>query len=265
MNRFKKSIRLFLTVALLWSGTVAAYAYSGIVSAKPYEDGFVMASESGIIYWTDIRGNVTDSVKAGYPIAGIDVREGRILAVSPESEVFEVDRGGKVRRFCGKQTSGGSRAVGIACLKETAFILFDNGVILSTKDNCKNFTFLDFNGVYQLYYFYNTFTDICASDYSLFIAGTDENKTPTVFTSASGKIWSPRSLSYKEGRENLVLKQKPLSLAYDERKDSFVMGCEDGYIFHMPGCTHCNSADVKEGGDVRAIAYNNGIPLYIQR
>ncbi len=265
MNRSRMYSRLFLTMVLLWSGTVAAYAYSGIVSAKPYEDGFVMASESGIIYWTDIRGNVTDSVKTVTDIAGIDVRDGKVLAVSPESEVFEVDRGGKSRRLCGRQTSGGWRAVGIACLKETVFILGDNGVILSTNDDCATFGLLDFNGIYQLYYFYNTFTDICASDYSVFIAGTDENGTPTVFTSASGNIWSPRSLSYKEGRENLVLRQRPLSLAYDERKDSFVMGCEDGYIFHMPGCTHCNSADVREGGDIRAIAFNNGIPLYIQR
>ena len=85
---------------------------------------------------------------------------------------------------------------------------------------------------------------------------------PAVFTSTAGNIWSERSLTYTDRAETLSLEQQPLSMAYDSRMDRFVLACTDGYLFYMPGCSHCNSLEHKALSDISAVGFNDGRCLW---
>ena len=142
--------KLFPAIVLLWWGTVfSSFAATPvIVDAKPFDDGFVIASADGKIYWTDPEGNPTDSVKLRTDIVGIEVRDGSVLTVSGDCMIMKVERNGKNSRLCSRQIANNAdKVVGIACSGKKIFILTAYGTIFSTDDNCKSFTALDFNGM----------------------------------------------------------------------------------------------------------------------
>ena len=99
------NFKLFPAMILLWWGTVlSSFAANRIiVDAKPFADGFVMASADGMIYWTDADGVALDSVRLKMDLAGIEVRDGRVLAVSPDCRIMSVERNGKSSRLCNRQ------------------------------------------------------------------------------------------------------------------------------------------------------------------
>jgi len=259
------NFKLFPAMILLWWGTVlSSFAANRIiVDAKPFADGFVMASADGMIYWTDADGVALDSVGLKMDLAGIEVRDGRVLAVSPDCRIMSVERNGKSSRLCNRQiTNNADKVVGMACSGKKIFVLTANGSILSTDDDCKSFTALDFNGTYFLYYEQTRFSAISASDNSIFIAGTHDDGTPAVFTSTAGNIWSERTLTYTENGQTLSLEHRPLSMAYDARMDRFVLGCTDGYLFYLPGCSHCNALENRSIQDIQAVAFNDNLFLF---
>lgn len=253
-------MKLFPTIFLMLWGTVFSLfaATPQIIDAKPFDDGFVIASSDGMLYWTDIDGVYLDSVNLKTDIAGIEVTDGSVLAVSPDCMILKVERSGKSSRMCRNQINKSSnRVVGIACSGGNTFVLTRYGIILKTSD-FKLFTSFDFNLTYTGYYEQTRFSAICASGNSIFIAGVYDNGQPAVFTSAVGNIWSERTLTYTLSGETLSLEHQPLSMAYDSRMDRFVLGCTDGYLFYLPGCSHCNSLESKTHADITAVAFNSG-------
>ncbi len=245
---------------VMWLGMVSgSFAITPVtVDIKPFQDGFVMSRDNGMLIWTDTEGNATDSLKLRMQIAGIDVRDDRVLVVSPDCRVMSVERGGRSRVLCRSQIRNKvDYVVGIACSKDNTLILTENGVILSTVD-FDSFKSMDFNGTYFTYYDETRFCSISASDNSFFIAGTYPDGMPAVFTSAAGNIWSERSLTYTQGAQTLQLEKKPIRLAYDKRMDRFVLACTEGYLFYMPGCSHCNSMEHKAMLDIVAVGFNDG-------
>ncbi len=258
------NLKLFSAILLMWWGTVFSLSAAPpkVVDIKPYNDGFVMARGDGMIYWADIDGVHIDSVNIRSDIAGIEVAEGSVLVVSPDCAVMKVERNGKTGRLCRSQIKGGSDIVtGIARSGDRTYILTENGIIYNTTD-FKSFTSFDFNLTYSGYYDPARFSAICASAGSIFIAGTYDNGMPAVFTSTAGNIWSERSLTYTDRAETLSLEQQPLSMAYDSRMDRFVLACTDGYLFYMPGCSHCNSLERKALSDIAAVGFNDGRCLW---
>lgn len=235
--------RLLLTTMIMWLGAASgSFALAAdIIDIKPFKDGLVKARTDGTLIWTDATGNAIDSTRLKMDIAGIEVLQDRVLAVSPYCMVYSVERSGRSRRLCRSQLRGGAdRVVGIAATKDNILILTRGGVILSTID-FETFKSMDFNGTYFLYYEETFFCSIAASDNSFFIAGTYPDGMPAVFTSATGTIWSERSLTYTEGGQTLQLELQPVRLSYDRSHDRFVLICADGWQFIMPGCSHCNS------------------------
>ena len=242
--RHNLNLRLLpVTLVLLLAVASGSFARNADIDSKPFTGGMVTARTDGMITWSDAGGNALDSVRLKIDIAGIDVRDDRVLAVSADGTVMSVERGGRSRRLCRSRISGGhDRVVGIASTLNNTLILTRGGVIMSTVD-FDTFTTLDFNGTYYSYYQETLFCSISASDNSFCIAGTYPDGMPAVFTSATGKIWSERSLTYTQGGETYMLEQQPVRLSYDRSHDRFVMLCSDGWVFYMPGCSHCNSLE----------------------
>jgi len=235
--------KVSLTIALLWSAAFFHInaATPQTVDVKPFGAGLVIAYSDGRICFADVQKHVTDSIRLKTDIAGIDIRDDYVLAVTPDGMVYKAERNGRSRKLCRSRISGNAdRVVGIACTKENTLILTEGGVIYGTRD-FETFTTMDFNGTYYSYYDETSFCSIAASDNSFFIAGTYMNGMPAVFTSATGKIWSERTLTYTENGQTRQLELQPLRLSYDHRHDRFVLSCADGWLFYMPGCSHCNS------------------------
>lgn len=258
-------MRVSLTVVLLWSATLSFIhaAQPQVADIKPFGEGFVIAYSDGKLCFTDIDGITLDSIRLRTDVAGIDVRDDYVIAVTPDCAVYKAGRNGSVSRLCRSQMNNSAeRVVGISCSGQKIFILTAGGTILSTDDECRSFTSLDFNGTYFLYYEYTRFSAVCASDNAVFIAGTYDDGTPAVYTSTAGNIWSERTLTYTESGQTLSLVHRPLSMAYDARMDRFVLGCTDGYVFYIPGCSHCNSIERKSTDDIKALAFNSGYSIF---
>ena len=180
--------KLFLVSIFMWLGSVSdTFAVTPVtVDVKPYSDGFVSARADGMVVWTDMEGNASDSVRIRMEIAAIDVRDGSVLAVSPDCRVMSVERSGRSRRLCRSQLKNKwDRVVGIACTKDNSLVLTESGVILSTT-TFDSFNSMDFNLTYSGYYDDVRFCAISASDNSFCIAGTYYDGMPAVFTSATG-------------------------------------------------------------------------------
>lgn len=254
-------LKVSLTIVMLWSATLSYIHAATVADIKPFRDGFVIAYSDGLLCFADMEGVTLDSVGLKTEIAGIDVRQDYVLAVSPDCMVLKVERSGRSNRLCRSQMrNSADRVVGIACSNDRTLILTAGGRILSTVD-FEDFTTLDFNSTYSSYYDYTRFCAICASDNFFYIAGTYPSGMPAVFTSATGNIWSERTLSYTEGSRTMELELQPLCLAYDSRMDRFVLGCSEGYLFYMPGCSHCNGIERKSMEDIWALGYNSGLFL----
>ena len=200
-------MKVSLTMALLWSATLfyVQAATPQVADIKPYKEGFVIAYSDGKLCFADIEGVVQDSVQLKTEVAGIDIREDYVLAVTPDCAVMKVQQNGRSSRLCRSQIrNGADRVVGIACSSDRTLILTVSGKILGTSD-FESFSTLDFNSTYSSYYDYTRFCAICASDNYFYIAGVFSNGMPAVFTSAAGNIWSERTLSYTEGSRSSSL------------------------------------------------------------
>jgi len=256
-------LKVSLAMVMLWSATLSYInaATPQVRDIKPFAQGFVVAYSDGLLCFTDMDGVTLDSVKLKREVAGIDVRDDYVIAVTPDCSVLKVERSGRSSRLCRSRIDNNTdRVVGIACSNEKTLILTAGGRILSTVD-FEDFGTLDFNSTYSSYYDYTRFCAICASDNFFYLAGTYPDGMPAVFTSATGNIWSERTLTYTQGAQTLQLEQQPLCVAYDSRMDRFVLGCTDGYLFYMPGCSHCNSIERKSMEDIWALGYNSGLFL----
>src|SRR5574344_27721 len=77
---------------------------------------------------------------------------------------------------------------------------------------------------------------------------------PVVYYSTSGSVWSKRDMEYRTaGGGTSVLDKKPLSIHYDQAGDQMIIICEDGYVFFMPACSHCNSLQQLAPAAIQAI------------
>lgn len=127
----------------------------------------------------------------------------------------------------------------ISASEELCIAATYQGLLYFSKD-ARTWKMTDFNAEYSEYYGQVRIQCVCASKAGLMIAGLDENDLPVVFESAEGKVWSPRELSYTGSNGTEILNETPLSLEYDAQYECYVMDCTNGYIFIMPGCSHCN-------------------------
>ena len=98
----------------------------------------------------------------------------------------------------------------------------------------------DFNAAYSTYYGNIRLIDIAAGPTSVFVAGVRDDGRPASFTSAKGSVWSERELNYRENGTWHMFGKVPHSITYQEASETFVLHCDDGTMFHIPACSHCN-------------------------
>ena len=50
--------------------------------------------------------------------------------------------------------------------------------------------------------------------------------------------------------------KKTITAAYREYDDCYVILCEEGVIFHLPACSHCNYPIFSNSGRLTSMAFN---------
>ena len=91
---------------------------------------------------------------------------------------------------------------------------------------------------------------------SLCVAGKDASGEPVAYVSSKGKVWSERPLEYTLSGRPHVLRALPVAAAYNAYSDEFVLVCDDGTLFHLPACSHCNYPEFPSSGRLARIAFN---------
>ncbi|MBR2063675.1 MAG: hypothetical protein IJ971_03155 [Bacteroidales bacterium] len=114
----------------------------------------------------------------------------------------------------------------------------------------------DFNDCYSDYYGDIDIVSTACGSTSVCITGTRSDGSPATFISSDGNVWSERSMDYLEGGSMMYLDKKPITAAYREYDDCYVLLCEGGVIFHLPACSHCNYPIFSGSEKLNSIAFN---------
>lgn len=121
----------------------------------------------------------------------------------------------------------------------------------------QNWTIIDFNEAYNGFYSHLDIKAIALGPH-IAIAGLDSDGKPAMYVSTDGGVWSPRELNWNNGGHYEMLNSIPSGLSYDWYGDRMLLLCEDGTIFIVPGCSHCNSLIKKEGSNLRDASFYMG-------
>lgn len=233
-------LRTFLTCFLLWSGCSAAHGQEVRLNAAVADSaGFMAVGE--VFAWLDAEGNVLDTLSLPVPMVSAAGLEGWVFAVDTVGrEIFMIHPTGVIVAHIEPPLKGRLRA--IASDDVTLWAVTDAGEILRS-DNGFMWTINDFNEEYGGFYPKMDFRAVAAGGGSVMIAGLTEDGRPAAFTSSGGGVWSERILNYTKQNRPLYLHAVPSALAFDAVQDSFYLLCNDGVMFRLPSCSHCNSID----------------------
>lgn len=270
-------------------------------SVSPYRDGFVAVSSGGMISLMDNDGETVGTIDTGAPgkLNAVSVFDGAIIVSGEKGFACSWDStSSKVQKIkTGTQSSINALAVFGECLigacddgsvltwttpgkapekaklevkgrivslsadDKQCFGITELGEIISTKDGV-TWTVFDFNSTYVGYYGNVKFRGISVGLGSIAAAGVyADSSRPAVFISSRGTVWSERGLSYSVGSDTFELNETPLSIHYDAKRDSFILACSDGVLFHIPGCSHCNRPEFLNSSDLFSIAFNGDAML----
>lgn len=262
------------------------------LDVEAYEDGFVVLDADGILHFYDLESRETSSLKPegiGKSAFICTVTDALIAADETSVSCYLDDK------WISMPVPEDIRITGITDFYEGVIATagegkllfwsspFDNARIVTTGvkgefigidsfgDRCHAATdssetividlalrtrTFDFNGCYSDYYGDIDIVSIASGSTSVCITGTRADGSPATFISSDGNVWSERSMDYLEGGSMLHLDKKPITAAYREYDDCYVLLCEGGVIFHLPACSHCNYPIFSSSEKLNSIAFN---------
>ena len=116
----------------------------------------------------------------------------------------------------------------------------DQGEIIHSGDGLK-WDIFDFNRAYSGYYKACRFTKALVTEKQVAVIGLEEDGQPAMYFSSGGKVWTERSLIYKDGQGmSRHLADTLNDLYYDQRQDRFYLVSNHGKLMILPSCSHCN-------------------------
>ena len=235
-----KFLRTIFTSFLLLSGLASQGQEVRLYSAVADSAGFVAVGE--VFAHLDAEGNVIDTLSMPVPLVSLATQDGWFYAIDTLGrEVYMIHKTGVVVARIEAPLNGRLRA--IAADEEAIWAVTDAGEIIQSPDGFR-WNMIDFNEQYSGFYPEMDLRAVAVGGGSVMIAGLTPDGRPAAFTSSgSGNVWSERVLNYTKQNRPLYLNAEPSALAYDEIQDSFYLLCNDGVMFRLPSCSHCNSAE----------------------
>lgn len=189
----------------------------------------------------------------GMRINGMEAFYGGVAAVTEEGNILFWSSPFDKAQTTSAEAKG--RFIGMDSYSDLCYAVTDHAEIVTFDLGLRTRTF-DFNAYYSEYYGNIDIVSIAAGKSSVCIAGTRSDGSPAAFISSNGNVWSERTFDYLEGESQKIMDKKAITAAYREYDDCYVILCEDGVIFHLPACSHCNYPIFSGSGQLISIAFN---------
>jgi hypothetical protein len=155
------------------------------------------------------------------------------------------------------QTSFKGNVLSLDCNSSFCFGITDKGEIVKSSDGL-NWEVKDYNKDYEGYNPHCIFRKIIVLQNRMMIIGIHDDRSPAVIYSSLGNVWTERLLSYKDENGRMgMLTEEPNDIAYDPDTDQFLVACNNGVIFTLPSCSHCNMLYKVSDENIRSIAKSN--------
>lgn len=229
-----------------------SYNYNCAVTV---DDLLIVAGDNGTIMYAsnDLRFTKAES-GTDFNIHSMSVKSGLLIAGADKGSIL-ISKNGKTWSMLQTQVAGNIISV---AANDSFFIgISDKGEILKSADGM-NWQVTDYNKVYKGYNKYCNFTKIIASKSSIAIIGTYEDGSPSIIFSSLGNVWTERLLIYDDEKGiTRYLESKPNDVTYDQDRDQFILACDNGVLFSLPGCTKCNTYAKISSHDLYAIFYGD--------
>jgi len=170
-------------------------------------------------------------------IYGIAFKNGLLMAGSENGEILSSKDG-----LVWKSLPSGAKGSILSLSANNSFFIgiTDKGEILKSTDGT-NWEIKDYNKEYAGYNKYSKFKKVLATQNSIVIIGTHDDGSPSILFSSLGNVWAERLPVYHDDEEIIqYLAQAPNGIAYDPDRDQYILACDNGGLFILPGCTKCN-------------------------
>lgn len=262
------------------------------LDVEAYEDGFVVLDSEGVLHFYNSRSQETSSLKPegianstficaagdaviaaddtsmvcfldgkwipmpvpeGISITAITDFHGGVIATAEEGRLLFWSSPFDNARTVAAGIKG--EFIGIDSFGDRCHAVTDSSETV-TVDLALRTRVFDFNDCYSDYYGEIDIISIASGSTSVCITGTRKDGSPATFVSSDGNVWSERSMDYTDGGTQLMIDKKPITAAYREYDDCYILLCEDGVIFHLPACSHCNYPIFSGSGNLTSIAFN---------
>lgn len=289
-------LRLLTIIMITLAGFDARSEYSVYepvyLDVEAYEDGFVVLGADGHIYFHDQESRPVSEIKpesidsARYMctagdavviadrrsmsclldgrwidmpvpedmrISGMEAFYGGVAAVTEDGHILFWSSPFDKAQTASAEIRG--RFIGMDSYSDRCYAVTDRAEIVTFDLSLRTRTF-DFNAYYSEYYGDINVVSVAAGKSSICIAGTRSDGSPAAFISSNGNVWSERTFDYLEGESQKMMDKKAITAAYREYDDCYVILCEDGVIFHLPACSHCNYPIFSDSGQLTSIAFN---------
>ena len=199
-------------------------------------DAEIIGTETSLICRMDGE-EITMDLPEGTELRGIEAFGDGVIAIARDKQILFWDSPFDKARKIRIETKG--ELTGIDAGSEMCYAVSDSSEIISLNLALQGKVF-DFNANYSEYYGTITPIAIAAGPNSACLAVLREDGTPTTYVSSKGTVWSERDLDYAVNGKWSTFKKVPHSITYEELSDCFVLHCEDGDMFYLPNCSHCN-------------------------
>lgn len=164
---------------------------------------------------------------------------------------------GNGKTWTQSQTGFKGNIVSLDCSNSLCFGVTDRGEIIKSSDGL-NWEVKDYNKDYEGYNKACIFRKIIVIQNRIMIIGVHDDQTPAVLYSSLGNVWTERLLTYRDENGTMdVLSDAPNDIVYDPQSDQFVVACDNGVLFTLPSCSHCNILYKVADRHIRGIATCN--------
>ena len=234
------------------TSTIQTEGVNGARFMCSVSDALVIASETSLSCLLDDRWLPMD-VPETSRITCLTAFYGGVMAASEDGKLLFWGSPFDKAQTLKAEVSG--RFVDIDSFEDRCYAVTDRSEIVSIGLGLRPSTF-DFNAYYSEYYGKIDIVSVAAGATSVCITGNRSDESPAAFISSNGNVWSERTFDYLDGGSQKYMDKKTITAAYRKYDDCYVLLCEEGVIFHLPACSHCNYPIFSNSGRLTSIAFN---------
>ncbi len=217
------------------------------------DDGTILFSPDGQTFSLEESG--TDN-----NINGLTVKNGLFIACA-DNGILLISKNGRSWNSIHLEVMG--NIISLSANDSFCIGITDKGEIIRSNDGLE-WVITNYNKEYSGYNKSCFFKKVLTTKNRIVIIGTYDDGSPSALFSSLGNVWTERSLFYYDDQGMIrYLTSKLNGITYDPYRDQFILACDNGEIFSLPGCTKCNAYAKVSTTNLTAIICNEDYLLIV--